>query len=97
MRISSLRFLSCFEKATYTYHKNDKLEWKQNLKGDIPHGTWISNYQNGQLEVEVNVENGKRHGHFERYYRNDQLETQGNFKYDVEDGPWLRIMRMVNY
>ena len=76
-------------KTIYTYHKNDKLEWKQTLKGDKPHGTWISNYQNGQLEVEVNLENGKRHGHFERYYRNGQLEMQGKFKYDVQDGPWI--------
>ena len=56
------------------------------LKKGIPEGSWVSFYDNGQLDTKGNFKNGKKEGSWVSFYDNGQLEYKRNFKNGKKDG-----------
>jgi len=54
------------------------------LKKGIPEGSWVSFYDNGQLDTKGNFKNGKMEGSWVSFYDNGQLEYKRNFKNGTE-------------
>ncbi len=43
---------------------------------------------NGNIQFEVELKNGLKHGNFKEYYSNGTLKVRGKFKADKPDGSW---------
>lgn len=63
--------------------------WKQGLmKNGKKEGSWISYYDNGQLQEKSNYKNGRPHGFAIGYYKNGTIHYETNWKNGQEHGDW---------
>ena len=62
---------------------------KGNFHGNRIEGTWMWYYENGNIQSEINYENGFKDGLFKLYYKNGNIKVQGRYKDDNRNGVWL--------
>ena len=57
---------------------------------DIPingrHGIWISYYENGNQQVQIDYKNGSKHGKFYEFYENGQIKKEKYYIDDIKGG-----------
>ncbi len=58
------------------------------VKG-IREGTWVSYWDNGQLDYRGNYKNDKKEGTWVSYWDNGQLWDKGNIKNGKKEGRWV--------
>ena len=51
-------------------------------------GSWVTYYENGQVESKGNFKNGKREGFWVYYRDNGKLFFKGNYKNNLREGSW---------
>ncbi len=51
-------------------------------------GTWEEFYKNGQLRVQENFKEGKKHGPFKLYFETGELHQRGDYKEGKQIGLW---------
>ena len=50
------------------------------------HGIWISYYENGNQQVQIDYKNGSKHGKFYEFYENGQIKKEKYYINDIKDG-----------
>jgi antitoxin component YwqK of YwqJK toxin-antitoxin module len=56
-------------------------QYQGTFKNGKEDSSWVSYWDNGQLNYKGNYNNGKREGSYELYYRNGQLNKKMKWKY----------------
>ena len=74
-KFSDVPFTGTFTGLIQCSIKNGKME-----------GSWVSYYENGQLESKGNYKNGKREGPYLHYFDTGRLFFKGNYKNDKREG-----------
>ena len=82
-------FIGCSKEPIDLENLNFRNEKYYPINSDKPYsGPTFTLYENGQLQQEVNLKKGKKHGPFKTYYSNGQLESESTYKDGKEDGLW---------
>lgn len=78
------------------FYNNGSLKIEDSFNKDsLRHGKYKKYYENGQLELEIEYENGQKHGYERSYYENGRLKsehtyanglTEGTYKFYYENG-----------
>ncbi|MBL6445563.1 DUF3352 domain-containing protein [Fulvivirga sp. 29W222] len=55
---------------------------------DLTQDEYKAYYENGNLQYEVDLKNGWKHGRFESYFENGTEQFKGRYKNDKKDGTW---------
>ncbi len=69
-----------FSGKACSYFSSGKIHTMTTFRNGLKQGKWLVCYENGQIEKEGNIDNGKEHGTYFEYFSNGQLKY--NYTYD---------------
>ncbi len=61
-----------------------------NSKGDLYSGTYIEYFPDGNVRLEMEVQDGKKHGKTAYYYEDGSPKEVRNFSHNLMDGTWIK-------
>lgn len=82
-----LFLLFYFQLSAQLIEKEDGKYYDHN--GNLYSGTYIEYFPSGNIQTEMNVLNGEKHGTTTIYYDNQQKKEVRSFKFNQMDGTWI--------
>lgn len=67
--------------------KNKIIEY--DVKDGLKHGDFKMYFENGNIELQGQIDSNRNVGKWQYFYQNGQIESEGNFNFDHPDGKWI--------